>query len=58
VHGYRSFDTRNNVKWTKSGSIVYHTAGLGIVLDIEKNEQSFFIKHDNDIVSLAMHPNV
>jgi len=58
VHGYRSFDTRNNVKWTKNGTVLYHTAALGIVLDPDKNEQSYFIRHEEDIVSLAIHPNV
>ena len=35
VHGYRGFDTRNNLKYTKSadGEIVYTAAGLGIVSD-------------------------
>ena len=58
VHGYRSYDTRNNLKWTKHGCVLYHTGALGIVLDPNENKQTFFIQHERDIVSLAIHPNV
>jgi len=57
VHGYRSYDARNNVKWTKSGCVLYHSAALGIVLSPSQNTQSFFIQHERDIVSIAIHPN-
>jgi len=57
VYGYRSYDTRNNVKWTKHGSVLYHTGALGIVLDPSNNSQTFFVQHERDIVSLAIHPN-
>jgi len=33
VYGYRCHDTRNNVKYSPSGEIVYHVAATGIVLD-------------------------
>ena len=62
VHGYRSFDTRNNVKYCKNGEIVYHTASLGVVLDPETKPdtkelgQTYFNLHEEDIVSLAIHP--
>jgi len=57
VFGYRAFDTRMNVKYTSEGKIVYHTAAVGVVLDKE-NEQSFFTNHDEDMVCLAIHPNL
>ena len=37
VHGYRAKDCRNNVRYLKSGHIVYHAAGLGIVVDTSTN---------------------
>lgn len=37
VHGYRCFDTRNNLKYNTQGDIVYHTAAIGITLDPSKN---------------------
>ena len=57
VHGYRSYDTRNNVKWAKHDMVIYHTGALGIVLDPETNNQTFFVQHERDIISLAIHPN-
>ena len=47
-----------NVKYTNDGKIVYHTAALGVVLDKAANEQSFFTNHDEDMVCLAIHPNL
>lgn len=58
VFGYRAFDTRMNVKYSKEGKIVYHTAALGLVLDKNSNEQTFFTNHDEDMVCLAMHPSL
>ena len=58
VHGYRAFDTRNNVKYTNDDNkIVFHAAALGIVLEKSSNSQTFFKDHDEDVVSLAIHPN-
>lgn len=54
IHGYRSFDTRNNVKWSKDSKIIYHTAGVAIALNPELNEQSYFLRHSEDIVSLTV----
>ena len=52
VHGYRakydlimigSFklfrDCRNNLRYLKNGNIVYHAAGVGIVMDVATNTQ-------------------
>ncbi len=58
VFGYRAFDTRMNVKYTSDGKIVYHTAALGVVLDKNLNEQTFFTNHDEDMVCLAIHPSL
>ena len=58
VFGYRSFDTRMNIRYTKlKNNIVYTTAALGIVHNIETNKQKYFPYHHEDIVSLALHPN-
>lgn len=37
VHGYRAKDCRNNVRYLKNGNIVYHAAGVGIVVDAGSN---------------------
>jgi WD40 repeat protein/Ca2+-binding EF-hand superfamily protein len=63
VHGYRAADTRNNVRYTSTGEIVYHAAGAGIVYSKANEEaatpiaQRFNLDHTDDIVSFAMHPN-
>lgn len=33
IYGYRCHDTRNNLRYSAEGKIVYHAAGVGIVLD-------------------------
>jgi hypothetical protein len=31
AHGFRSFDTRGNLKYTSEGNALFTTAGLGVV---------------------------
>lgn len=57
AHGFRSFDTRNNLKYTMSGNIVFTTAGVGVVYNKNTQEQSFFNMHKEDIVAMALHPD-
>lgn len=33
AHGFRSFDTRGNLRYDASGNVVFTTAGLGVVQD-------------------------
>ena len=37
IYGYRCHDARNNLRYTASGKVVYHAAGVGIVLTKETN---------------------
>lgn len=37
IFGYRCHDTRNNLRYTSDGKILYHTAAVGIVLDPKTN---------------------
>lgn len=37
IYGYRCHDARNNLRYTSNNQIIYHAAGVGIVLDKEKN---------------------
>lgn len=39
VYGYRCADSRQNVKYTCEGKVVYMTAALGVVLNQESNTQ-------------------
>jgi len=57
VHGYRCFDDcRNTAKWLADGRVVFIGAALGVVFDYKKNKQEFFSKHEEDLVSMAVHP--
>jgi hypothetical protein len=55
AHGYRCFDTRNNVQYSPEGHLVYHTASIGIVLDKKFHSQKFFMEHGDDISCLCSH---
>lgn len=57
VYGYRSKDCRNNVKYLKSGSIVYNAAALGVTLDPSQNIQRFYNKHSDDVLCIDVHPD-
>lgn len=57
VFGYRCFDDyRNTAKFLGDGRIVFVGAAVGVVYDYKNNKQEFFNQHEEDIVSLAVHP--
>ena len=57
IHGYRGFDTRNNLHYLPDGRILYHAAGAGIVLNPQDMTQSFYLEHSDDIICLAVNQN-
>ncbi|TNV87854.1 hypothetical protein FGO68_gene13813 [Halteria grandinella] len=56
AHGYRSFDTRHNLKFISENEIVFTTAALGVVMDLQADTQRFFNLHEEDVVCLDIHP--
>ena len=40
-----------------TGEIVYHTAAVGVVLTQAENDQRFLVKHTDDIIAMAVHPD-
>lgn len=52
IYGFRSFDSRNNVKYLSNGEIVYFTAAVGVILDAQRNQQRFFCEHTDDITCI------
>ncbi|XP_064600933.1 echinoderm microtubule-associated protein-like 6 [Liolophura sinensis] len=56
VYGYRGHQCRNNLYYTAHKEVVYFVAGVGIVYNLREHRQKFFLGHDDDIVSLALHP--
>lgn len=59
VHGYRCHDTRNNLKYSANGELIYHTAAIGIMLDTSNNAntQTYFLEHNDDIICLDAFDN-
>jgi microtubule-associated protein-like 6 len=58
ANGYRCFDAKNTAKFSSNpDSVVFVTAALGVNLDIRNNSQTFFNKHEEDIISFDLHPN-
>lgn len=56
VHGYRGFDSRNNLHYINDGAdIVFHAAGAGIVQNLSTGNQSFYLEHTDDIICLAVN---
>ncbi|CAB1343775.1 unnamed protein product [Coregonus sp. 'balchen'] len=49
VHG-------NNLYYTQAGEVVYHVAAVGVVYNREQHSQRFYLGHDDDILSLTVHP--
>jgi len=56
ARGFNGKEARGNLHYGKSGKIVYSIAGTGVVLDPASGEQTFFTEHNEDILSLAVHP--
>jgi len=58
VYGYDGMQaTAPNVFYTSSGEVAYYAAAVGIVYDKRAHRQRFFLEHDDDIVSMAIHPD-
>ena len=57
VHGYRAHDSRHNLLYTSDGRVVYPAGTCGVVQDPRTSEQSFFCGHEDDVLSLTMHPD-
>ncbi|KAJ8392415.1 hypothetical protein AAFF_G00075400 [Aldrovandia affinis] len=57
VHGYRGWDCRNNLFYTQAGEVVYHVAAVAVVYNRQQHSQRFYLGHDDDILSLAVHPS-
>ncbi|XP_057217479.1 echinoderm microtubule-associated protein-like 6 isoform X1 [Triplophysa rosa] len=56
VHGYRGCDCRNNLFYTQTGEVAYHVAAVAVVYNRQQHTQRFYLGHDDDILSLTVHP--
>ncbi|CAK9107654.1 Echinoderm microtubule-associated protein-like 6 (EMAP-6) (Echinoderm microtubule-associated protein-like 5-like) [Durusdinium trenchii] len=57
VHGYGSMHSRNNLRYTGTGEVVYHAACVGVVYSIDTHHQRFNLDHTDHILSMALHPD-
>ena len=61
AHGFRAHDATGNLKYAggaSRGKVVYTTAALGVIQDTGNDRaQEFFDLHEDDVVSLAIHPD-
>lgn len=53
---YRGYDCRNNLYYTQGGEVLYHVAAVGVVYNRQLHSQRFYLGHDDDILSLSIHP--
>lgn len=53
---YRGCDCRNNLFYTQTGEVVYHVAAVAVVYNRQQHTQRFYLGHDDDILSLTVHP--
>ncbi|XP_074434711.1 echinoderm microtubule-associated protein-like 6 isoform X3 [Larus michahellis] len=56
IHGYRGYDCRNNLFYTQTGEVVYHIAAVAVVYNRQQHTQRLYLGHDDDILSLSIHP--
>jgi echinoderm microtubule-associated protein-like 6 len=57
VHGYRGFDGHDNVHMNKDGHLLFYVAAVGVVMDVGRRAQRFYLGHTDDILCMAPHPN-
>uniref|UniRef100_H3CLU3 EMAP like 6 n=2 Tax=Tetraodon nigroviridis TaxID=99883 RepID=H3CLU3_TETNG len=57
IHGYRGHQCRNNLYYTAGKEVVYFVAGVGVVYNTRDHTQKFYLGHNDDIISLAIHPD-
>lgn len=57
VHGIRSGDCRNTVKYNEDGNVVYFSSTIGIIYDRKHHSQLFYQGHSNAIISIDLGLN-
>jgi microtubule-associated protein-like 1/2 len=57
VFGYKSRETRNNLKYLDDNTIAYHAGSIVIVHDLLNNSQKHFLKHKEEIQGFSISKN-
>ncbi|XP_043941272.1 echinoderm microtubule-associated protein-like 2 isoform X2 [Protopterus annectens] len=58
VYGYRGRDCRSNLYLLPTGEIVYFTASVVVLYNVEEQHQRHYLGHNDDIKCLAIHPDM
>lgn len=62
IHGikcrFQDQDCRNMCKYIQNNRVVFAAAAVGVIMDPKTKQQSFFIKHKTEIMSIAVHPKL
>jgi hypothetical protein len=56
IYGYQAEKSRNNLRYNYEGDVVYHISKYAIVYNFNSHSQRIFTGHNDEIISLAMHP--
>ncbi|OWF36267.1 echinoderm microtubule-associated protein-like 2 isoform X2 [Mizuhopecten yessoensis] len=57
VYGYRGRDCRSNLYYLPTGEMVYFSAAVVVLHNIEENTQRHYVGHTDDVKCLAIHPD-
>jgi microtubule-associated protein-like 6 len=55
VFGYKAKDSRYNLHWVDTNTVVFPAAAVGIVFDIKTQNEKFFFGHNDEIMCLDFH---
>ena len=57
VYGYRGRDCRNNLYQLPTGELVYFTAAVVVLYNVQEHMQRHYLGHNDDVKCLAIHPD-
>ncbi len=55
IHGYRCFDTWNNIFFINNEEILFHSAAVVIKMNLKNNSQIFNFGNTDDITAIAKY---
>lgn len=57
VYGYRGRDCRSNLYYLPTGEVIYFTAAVVVLYNVEEQTQRHYLGHTDDVKCLAIHPD-